>query len=177
MGVGAIAAGLFFGVVCLAAGRKFSGASRGQARFALWASLLFLGAYVFRIVLGYTSEGFTTDTDTFKSWAALANSVGFGQIYHQDIFLDYPPGYLYVLALLDKLRLLFGLPMESPAYTLLIKMPSILADMACAGGVLYLSRKRLGDFPACLHECPEGGYPRMGPRHQPFPYFRPCATL
>ena len=101
MGVGAIAAGLFFGVVCLAAGRKFSGASRGQARFALWASLLFLGAYVFRIVLGYTSEGFTTDTDTFKSWAALANSVGFGQIYHQDIFLDYPPGYLYVLALLD----------------------------------------------------------------------------
>lgn len=94
MGVGAIAAGLFFGVVCLAAGRKFSGASRGQARFALWASLLFLGAYVFRIVLGYTSEGFTTDTDTFKSWAALANSVGFGQIYHQDIFLDYPPGYL-----------------------------------------------------------------------------------
>ena len=159
MGVGAIAAGLFFGVACLAAGRKFSGASRGQARFALWASLLFLGAYVFRIVLGYTSEGFTTDTDTFKSWAALANSVGFGQIYHQDIFLDYPPGYLYVLALLDKLRLLFGLPMESPAYTLLIKMPSILADMACAGGVLYLSRKRLGDFPAlflsgCYLFCP-----------------------
>ena len=72
------------------AGRKFPG-QLGKRGFALWASLLFLGALSLRLYLGYSSEGFTTDLDTFKSWANLANSVGFGQIYHEDIFLDYPP--------------------------------------------------------------------------------------
>ena len=133
MGAGAIGAGVFGGAVLLLAGRKFSRDSLEKRGFALWASLLFLGALSLRLYLGYSSEGFTTDLDTFKSWANLANSVGFGQIYHEDIFLDYPPGYLYVLVFLEKLRLLLGLPMESQAYSLLIKMPSILADLFCGG--------------------------------------------
>ena len=130
MGAGALAAGVFGGAVFLLAGRKFSRESCQRGRFALWASLLFLGAFVFRVVLGYYSQGFTTDTDTFKSWANIANTVGFQQIYHEDIFLDYPPGYLYVLVFLEKLRLLLGLPLESQGYTLLIKLPSILADLS-----------------------------------------------
>ena len=145
MGAGALAAGVFGGAVFLLAGRKFSRGSCLRGRFALWASLLFLGAFVFRVVLGYYSQGFTTDTDTFKSWANIANTVGFQQIYHEDIFLDYPPGYLYVLVFLEKLRLLLGLPLESQGYTLLIKLPSILADLFCAGVVLHLAKDKLGE--------------------------------
>jgi uncharacterized membrane protein len=145
MGAGALAAGVFGGAVFLLAGRKFSRESCQRGRFALWASLLFLGAFVFRVVLGYYSQGFTTDTDTFKSWANIANTVGFQQIYHEDIFLDYPPGYLYVLVFLEKLRLLLGLPLESQGYTLLIKLPSILADLFCAGVVLHLAKDKLGE--------------------------------
>lgn len=150
MGAGAIGAGVFGGAVLLLAGRKFSRDSLKKRGFALWASLLFLGALSLRLYLGYSSEGFTTDLDTFKSWANLANSVGFGQIYHEDIFLDYPPGYLYVLVFLEKLRLLLGLPMESQAYSLLIKMPSILADLFCGGAVLLLAQRKLGEKSALL---------------------------
>ena len=150
MGAGAIGAGVFGGAVLLLAGRKFSRDSLEKRGFALWASLLFLGALSLRLYLGYSSEGFTTDLDTFKSWANLANSVGFGQIYHEDIFLDYPPGYLYVLVFLEKLRLLLGLPMESQAYSLLIKMPSILADLFCGGAVLLLAQRKLGEKSALL---------------------------
>ena len=150
MGAGAIGAGVFGGAVLLLAGRKFSRDSLENRGFALWASLLFLGALSLRLYLGYSSEGFTTDLDTFKSWANLANSVGFGQIYHEDIFLDYPPGYLYVLVFLEKLRLLLGLPMESQAYSLLIKMPSILADLLCGGAVLLLAQRKLGEKSALL---------------------------
>ena len=50
------------------AGRKFSRDSLEKRGFALWASLLFLGALSLRLYLGYSSEGFTTDLDTFKSW-------------------------------------------------------------------------------------------------------------
>lgn len=145
MGAGAIGAGVFGGAVLLLAGRKFSRDSLEKRGFALWASLLFLGTLSLRLYLGYSSEGFTTDLDTFKSWANLANSVGFGQIYHEDIFLDYPPGYLYVLVFLEKLRLLLRLPMESQAYSLLIKMPSILADLFCGGTVLLLAQRKLGE--------------------------------
>ena len=150
MGAGAIGAGVFGGAVLLLAGRKFSRDSLEKRGFALWASLLFLGALSLRLYLGYSSEGFTTDLDTFKSWANLANSVGFGQIYHEDIFLDYPPGYLYVLVFLEKLRLLLRLPMESQAYSLLIKMPSILADLFCGGAVLLLAQRKLGEKSALL---------------------------
>lgn len=150
MGAGAIGAGVFGGAVLLLAGRKFSRDSLEKRGFALWASLLFLGALSLRLYLGYSSEGFTTDLDTFKSWANLANSVGFGQIYHEDIFLDYPPGYLYVLVFLEKLRRLLRLPMESQAYSLLIKMPSILADLFCGGAVLLLAQRKLGEKSALL---------------------------
>ncbi len=150
MGAGAIGAGVFGGAALLLAGRKFSRDSLEKRGFALWASLLFLGALSLRLYLGYSSEGFTTDLDTFKSWANLANSVGFGQIYHEDIFLDYPPGYLYVLVFLEKLRRLLGLPMESQAYSLLIKMPSILADLFCGGAVLLLAQRKLGEKSALL---------------------------
>lgn len=150
MGAGAIGAGVFGGAVLLLAGRKFSRDSLEKRGFALWASLLFWGALSLRLYLGYSSEGFTTDLDTFKSWANLANSVGFGQIYHEDIFLDYPPGYLYVLVFLEKLRLLLRLPMESQAYSLLIKMPSILADLFCGGAVLLLAQRKLGEKSALL---------------------------
>lgn len=145
MGAGALAAVVFGGVVFVWAGRKFSQDSLKTEGFAVGACLLFLAAFLFRILLGYHSEGFTTDTDTFKSWAYLANTVGFQQIYHEDIFLDYPPGYLYVLVFLEKLRLLLGLPVESQGYTLLIKLPSIFADLFCGGAVLFLARRKIGE--------------------------------
>ena len=148
VGIGALAAGVFGGTVFLLAGRKFSKDAGGW--FPLAASLLFLGALLFRLALGYASEGFTTDMDTFKSWASVTNQVGFQQIYHQDIFLDYPPGYLYVLVLLEKLRLLLGLAADSPAFTLVMKLPSILADLFCGGVLLFLAKGRLGQRGALL---------------------------
>ncbi len=115
-------------------------------RFALWAGLLFSGAFLLRLVLGCTTQGYQTDIDAFKSWGRVLNEVGFQRMYRQgeDFFLDYPPGYLYVLGGLDRLRLLLGLPESSRAYTLLMKLPSIFSDLLCAWVLLYLGRPRLG---------------------------------
>ncbi len=143
MGVQALVALVFGGVVFYQAGKLFS--QKSLERFAWWASLLFLGALTFRLFLGFYTEGYTTDTNAFKSWAYLTNTVGFQEIYHQDIFLDYPPGYLYVLVLLDKLRQGLGIAMESQAYTLMIKLPSIFSDLFCAGVVLFLARRKMGE--------------------------------
>lgn len=148
MSVYILLGGLFTGgVLALSAARL---EDRKARDFALWAGGLFLAALVMRLLMGYYSEGFSVDIGTFKSWAYTTNQVGFGEIYQQDIFLDYPPGYLYVLVLLEKLRGVWGLTIEGQAYTLVMKLPSIAADLLCAGVLLWLGKKKLGELSALL---------------------------
>lgn len=112
--------------------------------FPLFAALLLFAGFALRIAMGLTAQGFETDMSTFKSWASLANESGMQNIYYQDVFIDYPPGYLYVLMGLEKLRLLWDLPGESAVFTLMIKLPSILGDMFCAAMLLYVGNKHRG---------------------------------
>ena len=118
--------------------------------FPVWAGLLLLGALAFRLALGYNSDGFSVDMDTFKSWGMTLGRVGLSEIYQQDMFLDYPPGYLYVLLLLEKIRQWTHLAWEGQLYTLVMKLPSIGADLLCGGALLWLGRKKLGDWGALL---------------------------
>lgn len=111
----------------------------------LAVSILFAAALALRLILAYTQEGLVADINTFKTWGNITNQVGFSAIYEQDIFLDYPPGYLYVLTLLEKIRLFFGIPLGSQEYTFLIKMPAVLGDLFCAGVLLRLARQKLTD--------------------------------
>ena len=88
--------------------------------------------------------------NTFKAWAGMVDSMGIQNIYYSDAFLDYPPGYLYVLWGLEKLRQLFGLETGGSGFTLLIKLPSILADLFC-GWLLYsTAQKRTNNIKALL---------------------------
>ena len=135
---------------CGPGGRGFRQPRQGRGSFALWASLLFLGGFSLRLFLGYSESGYQIDMDTFKAWARIVNEVGFSQIYRQDIFLDYPPGYLYVLRGLEQLRLLLGLDASSQAFTLVMKLPSLLADLGCAGALLWVGKRRLGEKPGLL---------------------------
>ncbi len=108
-------------------------------------AVLLGGALVLRLVLGSTATGYETDINTFKAWAGLADSMGLQNLYYSDIFLDYPPGYIYVLWLLEKVRQLMGLDASGAGFTLLIKLPSIFADVLC-GWLLYrLTEKKAGE--------------------------------
>lgn len=144
---------IYLGAACCAGGlylsnRRMKG-ERSQS-FPMLAGLLFLAALVLRLVLGYTSDGFSVDIGTFKSWAYTVDQVGFGDIYQQDMFLDYPPGYLYILRILEVIRQTMGLALEGQAHTLVMKLPSIFADLACGWVLLRLGRERLGDSGALL---------------------------
>jgi Gpi18-like mannosyltransferase len=67
------------------------------------------------------------DLTLFQNWAQSASS-GFMHFY-QNSSADYPPLYVYVLYLIGKAVTLPGL---SGGYTLLLKLPSILADVITA---------------------------------------------
>lgn len=139
---------VFCALCLLLCGRRQK--EQGSPGFPVWAGLLLLGALALRLALGYNSDGFSVDMDTFKSWGMTLGRVGLSEIYQQDMFLDYPPGYLYVLMLLEKIRQWTHLAWEGQMYTLVMKLPSIGADLLCGGALLWLGRRKLGDRAALL---------------------------
>ena len=133
--------------VCLAKIQYKRQALSGKQFWTLSAVILLAGL-VLRVFIGYFGKGFETDLALFKAWAYETNEHGFGGIYNSDVYLDYPPGYLYVLVFLEKLRLLFGIPAESQLFTLMIKLPSMLGDIFCSFVLLFFAKKRLPQLQA-----------------------------
>ena len=125
-----------------------SGAPKLHAResFPLAAvSVLLAFGLVLRLILGYTINGFDADIACFKAWAYYTHEVGFGNMYYSDFFLDYPPGYLYMLYLAEFFRRLFSIPDYSQTYTLLIKLIPILSDIGCTAILWTLARRKLSE--------------------------------
>lgn len=110
---------------------------------------LLLGATVaIRLVLAATTKGYAVDVGTFSAWAAHA-AEGLTSFYSPGYFADYPPGYLYVLWGIGKVRLLLNLGFDTPAFLVLLKLPAILADAATVW-VLHRLARRYSPDPEAL---------------------------
>ena len=116
----------------------------------VFCAVLALGL-ILRFILGYNINGFEADISCFKAWAAYTHDYGFNNMYYRDFFLDYPPGYLYVLYIVEAFRRLFGVDQYAQSYTLMIKLAPILSDIACAAALWVLARKKLGEKLSLIH--------------------------
>jgi Gpi18-like mannosyltransferase len=105
-------------------------------------TLLLAGAALLRVALAATTRGYAADITTFSAWAAHAAD-GLTSFYSPGYFADYPPGYIYVLWLIGKLRLVLGVDFDTPAFLILLKLPAILADIATAGLLFRLGCRSL----------------------------------
>jgi len=79
------------------------------------------------------------DINLFKNWAQVAAN-GFSQFYSNARQADYPPFYMYVLALIGKLA---SLPILNAYYILLLKIPSMAADVITGYFIYKLGKKYL----------------------------------
>ncbi|WP_297422049.1 hypothetical protein [Clostridium sp.] len=96
-----------------------------------------LAAGLFLRIAASTLMNGHNDVNLFKNWAQVAAN-GLSQFYSNARQADYPPFYMYILALIGKLANLSEL---NPYYVLLLKMPSIIADVA-TGYVIYKLGKK-----------------------------------
>jgi hypothetical protein len=116
-----------------------------QAALALIA-ILVLGL-AFRLIIAYVllpGSGFGTDRSSFQAWAGeLAANGPFG-FYERGFFIDYTPGYLYVLWLLGIVGGALG------GIGDLIKLPPILTDVVLAWLVHAFVRELGGSRRAAL---------------------------
>jgi dolichyl-phosphate-mannose-protein mannosyltransferase len=104
----------------------------GEAPYKfLLLGLLLLTALLLRLYLAPMWVGYDTDVRTFLAWADRAYSVGLSGMYTnaKEYFLDYPPGYMYVLYMIGLLHHKLSIPWESAESLLLLKLPAILADI------------------------------------------------
>lgn len=101
------------------------------------AFLLFASALSLRLAAAQRKDlGFDADLSCFVAWAERMYETGPGGFYSPDVFADYPPGYMYVLGVIGWLRSALRISWYSPLHLTLLKLPSILCDLAC-GRLLY----------------------------------------
>ena len=105
------------------------------------AGLITLGVALRLLTL--RSPGFPSDVGTFQAWAEQMVRVGPGAFYAPEYFVDYPPGYLYVLWLLGTL-------FDGELLRLAVKATSIPADIAIAIGAAMLAWRHGGRWSATL---------------------------
>jgi Dolichyl-phosphate-mannose-protein mannosyltransferase/C-terminal four TMM region of protein-O-mannosyltransferase len=100
-------------------------------------AILVLGLAL-RLIIAYVllpGSGFGADRDSFQAWAGELAANGPYGFYDRGFFIDYTPGYLYVLWLVGVVGNAIG------GIGDLIKLPPILADVALAWLVHSLVRE------------------------------------
>ena len=112
---------------------------------------LFLGAFLIRIDMTQIIPGHTTDINNFKAWSMHAAKHPFRQFYESvvgkgngGIWADYPPLYILVLWFTGKIQMLFDpsfAQWQGPRFTLLTKLPSILADLGCMAFLIVILKR------------------------------------
>ncbi len=101
--------------------------------------ILLLVALALRLTIAYIlfpASGFASDVSTYVSWAMTMAHGGPGAFYADAGFIDYPPGYLYVLWPIGVLSQALGGSDPYGLATTLIKVPPMLVDIA-VGWLLY----------------------------------------
>ena len=106
----------------------------------LLAGILLVGLALRLLFIG--AEGYKNDISSFESWALQLAQNPLSQFYAKATFLDYPPGYLYVLYAVGWIHQHFALP--DPSYThlkYLVKLPAILMDLVDATLLFMIVRR------------------------------------
>ena len=123
------------------AGRSSTGSARSSAGTAVPALLvLLLLGLLLRLTIAYLllpGSGFSSDIGTFAAWANRLADVGPGAFYAPDYFVDYPPGYMYVLWLVGIVGKTLSVAGGTSA---LIKLPPMLADIGVAFVLFHIVR-------------------------------------
>jgi len=99
---------------------------------------LLVAGLLLRVAAATLMDGHN-DINIFKGWAsAAANNLM--QFYAGSRTSDYPPLYIYILYLIGKIA---ALPAVSPYYTILLKLPSMAADIVTSYLIYRLAGKYL----------------------------------
>lgn len=134
----------FFLIVCVFLVMREGSSATGDKKY--WPMLLLacVVAIFLRVVVSMAYEGYQTDIACFKGWALAAYEQTPSNFYTCGMFADYPPGYMYILYFLGFVRQLFDISANSAMFTLIIKLPSIIAEVVTALLIYKIGSRQIG---------------------------------
>ncbi len=148
--LGTIALTLFFGgaawFLTFRDALKNNGLKKNQTNSYITA-LLVIG-FIIRAVCAVMYYGHKTDMGCFSGWSDGLYRDGLRSFYLSDGFHDYPPGYVYVMYVLGAIKNIFGI--TGKGQWLLIKLPSILADLGIGYFLYHVAKKSYSKKNAAL---------------------------
>lgn len=104
-------------------------------------TLLSVG-FLLRIAASTIMDGYIGDISLFRNWAETAAN-GLSNFYSSARQADYPPLYIYVLGVIGKIASIDSL---NSYYVLMLKIPSILADVVSSYFIYNLGKKYLSSI-------------------------------
>ncbi len=111
---------------------------------------LFAAGLLLRVLVAWIDVGDVTDMPALKQWAVAAFENGLGDFYRQSGLSGYSPAYTYILYAAGMFRSWLGLSLDSNLFSLIIRLPAILADIAIAWFAYKLAKKHLEKHTAVL---------------------------
>lgn len=118
---------------------------------------ILFAALAVRIMVSCLVVGHKTDITCFAIWGNNLATGGFKNFYNPNSGMpDYPPGYMYILGLMSRISSSLGHGVYDAnknydlVYVTIIKLPSIIADLAASYIIFRLARKKLAFMPSLL---------------------------
>jgi len=112
------------------------------------AGLSLLGLLLLQFVLSGISRGHVQDTGLFRAWTAFAEDHQLRDYYTTELYVDYPPVYLYVLFALGKLLKFLNISPDTGLYLACIRSIPIFFDGLTAFFVYKIGQNRIGQTKA-----------------------------
>ncbi len=100
--------------------------------------------FIFRLYLA-PHTGHSSDISLFRYWSNAATELGLFGMYSADFFLDYPPGYMYILYIISSIADIFSIDKYGELYVLMLKLPSIIADLLSGFFIYQIAKKHIGE--------------------------------
>lgn len=112
--------------------------------------IILLLSLMLRYLLAFYNKGLEIDMNCFRSWANVAANNGLSNFYTSNMFVDYPPGYIYILYFIGKIQLIFGFPLDSTFMNILLKSPAIFADIISSYMIYSIAKKKFKNATALV---------------------------
>ncbi len=100
-----------------------------------------MGAFVVRFILLLTTYGFDSNIDQLGNFMKYINEKGFKNSISASTGLNQPVGVVYLLGLLGLIVEKAGIEIGSLGYTILLRMPALIADIIICYMIFGLSQK------------------------------------
>ena len=140
----ALIAAVFMVFLIVMLARDNSEPSPAKRGSVLPLALFIVIALALRVVIAISFEGYGSDIASFKGWSLAVFERGPSNFYTSGMFADYPPGYMYILYGLGWLRAVLSIPANSAVFTLIIKIPSMIAEVVTAIILYRIGSKQIG---------------------------------